>query len=48
MRDVRNDVVLIDMIPVRKDGVGYMYDKVTGNFFGNDGTGDFVVGPDKN
>jgi hypothetical protein len=36
-----------DLIPVRKDGVGYMYDKVSGNLLGNSGTGDFVIGPDK-
>ena len=36
-----------DMIPVRKDGAGYMYDKVSGNLLGNGGTGDFVIGPDK-
>lgn len=37
----------VDLIPVRKDGVGYMYDRVSGALFGNDGTGDFVIGPDK-
>ena len=36
------------MIPVRKDGVGYMYDKISGQLFGNAaGTGAFVIGPDK-
>ena len=37
----------LDMIPVRKDGVGYMYDRVSGELFGNDGTGAFIIGPDK-
>ena len=36
-----------DFIPVRKDGVGYMYDKISGQLFGNSGTGAFIVGPDK-
>ena len=41
-----NDVLVVDMIPVRKNGVGYMYDKVSGQLFGNAGTGDFIIGPD--
>ena len=36
-----------DFIPVRKDGVGYMYDKISGQLFGNAGTGAFMIGPDK-
>ena len=36
-----------DFIPVRKDGVGYMYDRVTGKLFYNKGTGEFLTGPDK-
>ena len=39
--------LLRDMIPVRKDGVGYMYDKVTNQLYGNSGSGAFVLGPDK-
>lgn len=35
-----------DFIPVRKGGVGYMYDRVSKRLFGNAGTGDFIVGPD--
>ena len=42
-----NDVLLIDLIPVVKDNVGYMYDKVSGQLFGISGTGDFILGPDK-
>ena len=37
-----------DMIPVRVGTTGYMYDRVSGQLFGNAGTGDFIVGPDKN
>jgi hypothetical protein len=38
-----------DYIPVRKDGVGYLYDKVSGTLFGNaNSSGSFTYGPDKN
>lgn len=35
-----------DFIPVRVGQVGYLYDKVSGQLFGNAGTGNFVLGPD--
>ena len=38
--------VELDLIPVRKDGIGYMYDRVSGQLFGNAGTGSFILGPD--
>ena len=38
---------ILDLIPVRKGNIGYMYDRVSGQFLGNAGTGDFVIGPDK-
>ena len=38
--------VLFDGIPVRVGNVGYMYDKVSGQLFGNAGTGSFILGPD--
>ena len=38
----------LDFIPVRVGQVGYMYDRVSGQLFGNAGTGAFVVGPDVN
>lgn len=41
-----DNTLLRDFIPVRKDGVGYLYDKVSGELFGNAGTGDFILGPD--
>jgi len=34
-----------DFIPVSRDGVGYMYNKVTGKLHGNKGTGSFKTGP---
>lgn len=40
-----NDLVL-DFVPVRKRRKGYMYDKVSGELFGNAGTGKFILGPD--
>lgn len=33
-----------DYIPVRLGQVGYLYDKVSGNIFGNSGTGSFILG----
>lgn len=44
----RNETLLRDFIPVRIGQVGYMYDRVSGELFGNAGTGDFVLGNDKN
>ena len=43
-----NEVLVRDFIPVRVGTIGYMYDKVSGQLFGNSGTGDFILGPDKN
>ena len=43
---MRNDITLRRYIPVRVGQVGYLYDKVSGQLFGNQGTGAFVVGPD--
>ena len=39
--------IIMDLIPVRVGQMGYMYDKISGQLFGNSGTGDFVLGPDK-
>ena len=36
-----------DFIPVCVGSVGYLYDRVSGELFGNAGTGEFVIGPDK-
>lgn len=43
-----NGTLVRDFIPVRVGQVGYLYDKVSGKLFGNDGTGAFILGPDKN
>lgn len=42
------NVLVADMIPVKKDGVGYMYDKVSGQLFGNSGTRSFILGNEVN
>lgn len=42
-----NNLLVLDLIPVRVGNVGYMYDKVSGKLFGNAGTGNFILGPDK-
>lgn len=47
IRDTSTGELIQDLVPVRKDGVGYMYDRVSGQLFGNAGTGAFVIGPDK-
>ena len=39
--------VIFDAIPVRVGTTGYLYDKISGTLFGNAGTGDFTLGPDK-
>lgn len=41
-----NGILVRDLIPVRVGNVGYMYDRVSGQLFGNTGTGSFVLGPD--
>lgn len=38
----------MNLIPVRKGQVGYLYDRISGQLFGNVGTGSFVLGSDKN
>jgi hypothetical protein len=38
--------LVFDAIPVRVGDVGYMYDKVSGQLFGNAGKGAFVLGSD--
>lgn len=43
-----NGVTTLDLIPVRVGQVGYLYDKVSGQLFGNAGTGNFILGNDKN
>ena len=42
-----NDALIRNYQPVRKNAVGYLYDRVSGTLFGNAGTGAFVLGPDK-
>lgn len=42
----RGGVLLRDFIAVRVGTTGYLYDRISGQLFGNDGTGDFTVGPD--
>lgn len=44
----KNEILICDFIPVRKDNVGYMYDRISGKLFGNSGTGQFILGNDIN
>lgn len=39
--------LILDFIPVRVGQTGYLYDRVSGELFGNDGTGSFTLGNDK-
>lgn len=47
MKLFKENILVNDFIPVRIGSIGYMYDKVSGLLFGNSGTGNFVLGPDK-
>lgn len=38
------DTLVRDYVPVEYNGIGYMYDKVSGLFFDNKGTGKFLFG----
>lgn len=42
----RSNELVFDLIPVRIGTQGYLYDKVSGELFGNAGTGSFILGPD--
>ena len=44
----KGDVLVQDLIAVRVGTEGCMYDKVTGTLLHNAGTGDFILGDDKN
>lgn len=41
----RGGEAILDLIPVAKSYIGYMYDRVSGKMIGNAGTGRFLVGP---
>ena len=41
-----NDNILMELLPVRKNGEGYLYDEVSGTLFGNNGTSNFTYGND--
>lgn len=43
----KNGTLILDLIPVSKYGIGYMYDKISGNLLGASGSGHFVLGPRK-
>lgn len=45
----KGDNTILDLIPVRKNGIGYMYNKIDGKLYGNSGEEGsyFIIGPDK-
>lgn len=46
MMDSTGEELIYDLIPVRIGDDGFMYDRISGELFGNEGTGAFVLGPD--
>ena len=42
------DTLVRDYIPVKKNNIGYLFDKVSGQLYGNAGGGSFVCGSDLN
>ena len=40
------DTLIMDLVPIEKDNVGYMYDQITSQLFENVGTGNFIYGED--
>lgn len=44
---VKGNETILDLIPVRKDNVGYLYNKVDGKLYGAT-EGKFIIGPDIN
>ena len=45
-----NNALSYSFIPMRvgigKDAVGYMYEQISGQYYGNQGSGKFIIGPD--
>lgn len=41
-----NGILKMDLVPVRRGNVGYLYDKISGKLFGNSGSGNFILGND--
>lgn len=41
-----DNVLVLDLIPVRVGQVGYLYDKIHKQLYGNSGAGAFTLGPD--
>jgi len=39
-------VLILDLVPYRIDGNGYLLDLISGKFLENQGTGSFIIGPD--
>lgn len=43
----RSGTLLYDLVPVRKNGVGYFFDKINETLYANEGTGNWTIGIDK-
>lgn len=42
----QDNELICHLIPVRKGDVGYMFDKISKRLYENNGTGEFILGPD--
>lgn len=42
----KNNALAYELVPVRKNNIGYLYDRVSGLLFANSGTNDFLLGQD--
>lgn len=48
IRMYQNGRLAVDAIPVVKDDIAYLYDRVSRQFMMNQGDGEFIAGPEKN
>ena len=46
MKIYQDNKLISYLIPVRRNNIGYIYDRVRNRLFENNGTGQFVLGPD--
>ena len=45
--DINMSSKTVSLVPVRRGKIGYMYEKTSGRLYKNMGSGDFILGPDK-
>lgn len=47
MKFTRGEELILDLIPVVKNNIGYLFDTLSERLYGNVGTDEFIVGPRK-